>query len=537
MLKFNAPITLDAAAPDGAPKRTITGIAVPYGVAATVTDGTEVRFEKGALPTEGKAPKLFLYHDATQPVGLVTERVDTEEGMLFSARIASTAAGDEALTLAIEGVLDSVSVGVNPTKFKYDKDGVMVITAADWLELSMVPVPAFAGATITEVAAAAEEIPTETTTVAIVTEEATQEENEVSESPAVIEASSVAPVVFAQPKSRKMPTVGEYITKLKAGGHEWQQFNANLAEICAAQGDVFVSDAAGVVPTPILPPVYDDVNALRPITSALGVKAMPEAGATFIRPYIKVHSAVAEQSTELSNLTNADFEVDDKVVTKKTFGGRLYLSEQVIDWSSPSMLDQAIVDLSGQYALATEKYVVDQMAAAVTNTQEVVITDFTDEAEFIADLYTAAASIAATGNYLPNALVVSPTRWASLGSLVDGQGRAVFPQTAPMNGIGTLSGVTAWNGNPLGLQLVVSNQVGSQVVGQASGGGYTAKTASEYYWLVNTRGIEVYEQQKGLIRLENPDQLGLRIAFRGYFAAHVMDVNMIRILGPNATFA
>jgi hypothetical protein len=108
MLKFTAPITIDAAAPDGAPKRTITGIAVPYGVSATVTDGTEVRFEKGALPTEGKAPKLFLYHDATQPVGLVTERVDTEEGMLFSAKIAATAAGDEALTLAMEGVLDSV---------------------------------------------------------------------------------------------------------------------------------------------------------------------------------------------------------------------------------------------------------------------------------------------------------------------------------------------------------------------------------------------------------------------------------------------
>ena len=539
MLKFTAPISLDAAAPDGAPKRTITGIAVPYGVAATVTDGTAVRFEKGALPTEGKAPKLFLYHDSAQPVGLVTERVDTEEGMLFSAKIAATAAGDEALTLAMEGVLDSVSVGVNPTKYRYDDDGVMVITAADWLELSMVPIPAFAGATITEVAAAAaEEIPTETTTVAIVTEEATQEENEVSESPAVIEASSVAPVVFAQPKSRKMPSVGEYITKLKAGGHEWQQFNENLAAtVQAATGDVLVSDAAGVIPTPILPPVYDDVNALRPITSALGVKAMPEAGATFIRPYIKVHSAVGEQSSELANLSNADFEVDDKVVTKKTFGGRLYLSEQVIDWSSPSMLDQAIRDLAGQYALATEKYVVDQMAAAVTNTQEVVISDFTDEAEFIADLYTAAASIAATGNYLPNALVVSPTRWATLGSLVDGQGRAVFPQTAPMNGIGTLSGVTAWNGNPLGLQLVVSNQVGTQVIGQASGGGYTAKEAKEYYWLVNTRGIEVYEQQKGLIRLENPDQLGLRIAFRGYFAAHVMDVNMIRILGPNATFA
>lgn len=537
MLKFNAPIALDAAAEDGTPKRTITGVAVPYGQSAIVSDGTQVRFEAGALPTEGKAPKLFLYHDATQPVGVVTERVDTPEGMMFAAKIAKTAAGDEALQLATEGVLDSVSVGVNPTKFRYDDDGVMVVTAADWLELSMVPVPAFAGAVITDVAASAETIPAEEPATVTVSDDNTPKESEVSESPAVIEASQVAPAVFAQPKSRKLPSVGDYILKLKAGGAEWQQFNANVAEICAAQGDVLVSDAAGVIPTPIIGSVYNDVNALRPITSALGVKAMPEAGATFIRPYIKVHAAAAVQSTELTDLTNADFEVDDITVTKKTFGGRLYLSEQVIDWSSPSMLNEAVNDLASRYALVTEKYVVDQMAAAVTNTQEVVIQDFTDEAELIADLFLAAASIASTGNYLPNALVVGTTRWATLGGLVDGQGRPVFPQASPMNSVGQLSGVVGWNGNPLGLQLVVSNQVGTQVVGQASGGGYTAKTASEYYWLLNTRGVEVYEQQKGLLRLENPDQLGVRIAYRGYFAAHVIDVNMIRILGPNATFA
>jgi hypothetical protein len=149
----------------------------------------------------------------------------------------------------------------------------------------------------------------------------------------------------------------------------------------------------------------------------------------------------------------------------------------------------------------------------------------------------AAASMASTGNYLPNALVVSPSRWATLGGLTDGEGRPVFPQASPMSNIGTLSGVTAWNGNPLGLQLVVSNQVGTQVVGAASGGGYTAKTASEYYWLVNTRGIEVYENSKGFLRDDNVSQLGVNIAVRGYFAATVVDVNMIRILGPDATFS
>ncbi len=156
MIKLNAQaVTIDAAAGDN-PTRTITGVAVPYGETAIVSDGTAVRFEKGALPVEGKAPKLFMYHDSSQPVGLVTERVDTEEGMMFAARISATAAGDEALTLALDGVLDSVSVGVNPTRFSYDDEGTMIVTEAEWLELSLVPIPAFAGAEIEKVYASAE---------------------------------------------------------------------------------------------------------------------------------------------------------------------------------------------------------------------------------------------------------------------------------------------------------------------------------------------------------------------------------------------
>jgi phage head maturation protease len=44
-----------------------------------------------------------------------------------------------------------VSVGVNPTKFSYDDAGVMVVEAAEWLELSLVSQPAFAEAVITKV--------------------------------------------------------------------------------------------------------------------------------------------------------------------------------------------------------------------------------------------------------------------------------------------------------------------------------------------------------------------------------------------------
>jgi hypothetical protein len=67
MIRFTAQsVTIDAAAGDGTPSRTISGIAVPYGVPATVSDGTEVIFERGSLPVEGKNPRLYMNHDSNQ---------------------------------------------------------------------------------------------------------------------------------------------------------------------------------------------------------------------------------------------------------------------------------------------------------------------------------------------------------------------------------------------------------------------------------------------------------------------------------------
>jgi HK97 family phage prohead protease len=118
-------------------------------------------FMPGSLNAGGKMPKLYLGHDSTQAVGLVTAMVDTPGGMMYEARISETSLGNEALVLAADGVLDAVSVGVNPTKFSYDENGTMVISEASWQELSLVPFGAFAGASVDRVAASIHQEQTE----------------------------------------------------------------------------------------------------------------------------------------------------------------------------------------------------------------------------------------------------------------------------------------------------------------------------------------------------------------------------------------
>ena len=134
------PITVDAAAPDSPSKRLISGVAAPYNVPAEVSTGQRVVFLPGALPEDGPAPKLVMNHDLTQLVGVVAERVNTPEGMMFSARISKTSRGNEALELALDGALDAVSVGVEPIDYEEEADGTMVVASARWVELSLVTI-------------------------------------------------------------------------------------------------------------------------------------------------------------------------------------------------------------------------------------------------------------------------------------------------------------------------------------------------------------------------------------------------------------
>jgi hypothetical protein len=104
----------------------------------------------------------------------------------------------------------------------------------------------------------------------------------------------------------------------------------------------------------------------------------------------------------------------------------------------------------------------------------------------------------------------------------------VFPFVgAPgLNGQNTLgsSSATSWNGNPLGLVLVVDkNMAGGTGSGALNGVvGHAAGPAA---------GFEFYEQQKGAISIDVPSTLGRTIAFRGYAAAFMADATkFVKIL-------
>jgi phage head maturation protease len=522
MIRFTSD-QIEVTAAEGESLRQIDAIAVPYNTFATVSDGTEVSFLPGSLKFE-RAPRVFMFHDSTRVIGVVSETVDTPDAMLASMKLARTSMADDALELASMGAF-AVSVGVNPTKSTIDAQGRMIVLEATWEELSLVPTPAFAGAQITQVLASSDEtVLTSDTEPDTTPTEPTVEEIEVEaeKTETVVEASVTPTPLYAQPTRQfRMPSPAEYIAAMNRGGHDFAQLNANIR---AAAGDETTADVPGTLPLSVVSPIFDDINPLRPLVSALRPRSMPQAGKVFIRPSITTHTEVDDQGNELTGLASRTMVVDDIQITKATYGGTVLLSEQTIDWSDPSMLTAVLNDLAGQYALATEKATVDEVVANISGPRTVLISDWTDAEEVVGDLYDMAAAIGSIGNYLPTHLLCSPTTWANLAKLVDGQQRPLFPQVSPMNADGQLSGAVSYNGNPLGLQLIVSNQVTNQAIGNAD--------AEDFVFMFNARSIEVYEQQKGAISIEVPSTLGRQVSFRGYFAPKVIQPAALYCAGP-----
>ena len=494
-------MTLDAAAGDDSP-RTITGVAVPWDVTATVSDGTKVSFLRGAFDLEAKNPKLLENHDSTQLRGVVTELADSEEGLLFTAKFAKTRASDDAIELVKAGAYDSVSVGAIPEKFIMSKDGTMIVSQATLAEISLVSSPAFKDAIITEIAASEpepEEEATETPNNDTSEEETMSQENPVEASqPDVIHT----PLLATARREFKLPSAAEYIASFVRGGHDFAQMNANIR---AAAPDVVTSDIPGVIPTPIIAPVYNNFQGRRPLIDATGVRAMPQSGAVFIRPVVTTHNSIGT-ATQGSTITASAFVVDDVQITKTIQGGYVEISEASMDWSQPEVLGALLDDMARVYADRTDLLACSELVTGTTNSNNFTNASITDPAEWVRWMYQAAADILTGSNgNLPSALAVSPNIFQYLGQLVDGSERPLFPQVGPMNAYGTMTPGSD-SAVAFGLRLVVDRNLGAADM-----------------VIMDPTGIECWEQQKGAISVEQPSQLSRQIAFRGYFAAKVID--------------
>ena len=337
--------------------------------------------------------------------------------------------------------------------------------------------------------------------------------------PTVEVAASVVDKLWAQPKQEfKMPSPGEYLAAMHIGGDTFAKVNLayktalgkQQTALQAAAGDILTTDTPGLLPVPVLGPLFQDLNFVRPVVSALGARAMPNTPSkTFIRPTITTHTSAATQ-TENTAASATTMVIASNTVTKTTVAGQVTMTYQDMDFTDPAAMNLVLNDLAGEYLIATDNIAADNMVSGGATSGVTWTVNQTDPSSLMTALYGAAVNIASISNFFPTHLFVSPNVWELLGRQLDTSKRPLFPaingnNVISQNSIGTAGADLSYSSlNPLGLTLIVDNN-------------YASNTMIVAY----APGFEVYEQQKGIVSVEVPSTLSRTFSYYGYFATFV----------------
>jgi HK97 family phage prohead protease len=441
--------SMNVVAADAA-KREITGRVVTWGEKGYTSAGETV-FEPNSIEF-GKKTKLLLEHERTRPLGTLKSYEITDQGIDAVFHVARTSAGEDALVEASTGLRDGFSVGVKVDAWD-NKDGVMHISAAKLIEVSLVTDPAIDSARVSDVAASenTEEVPTEEVPLpegeGLVSEtvsEATVTEAVEASKPAVTVSAS-APVHFTSPRVNLDVTAGQYaMAQIHAS-----RGDADARDLVAALQVATVAENTGMVPPNYLRDVIGVIDASRPFIDSIERAALPASGMKVFTPKLGTKATVA-LTAEGAEFSSTDTTVTFQEDTVVKFAGAGIIDVELLDRSDPGFLDLYLRELAESYAIKTDAYAAQ--IAAQNATQSSAATIYAAIAKGIADSYGVMRST-------PNRLLVANTGgedgidFAGLLGAVDGSGRPLYA-AAPSNANGLITqGSTA--GSVAGLGLVV----------------------------------------------------------------------------------
>ena len=326
--------------------RTVSGIAVPYGQDANIGGVYTERFERGSISEDITDVKLFYGHE--EPIGKVIEGRDSEEGFEIIAKISDTVRGNEVRTLLKDGVLNKFSVGFVPVDS--ERDGSTVIRKAVSLrEVSVVPFPAYAGATIQEVRE--DETPTETIEEEIPMESRTEDVNfdvqavqeEVAEIRRLVETGFS--VATSEPTADTR-SAGEVLKAIVAGDDETIRAYAGNDTSNSVLLNTFIGDLTRIVDSPI------------GVRGLMSTGVLPASGNTLEYAKLSTNTvAVAEQAAEGDDLTYGQVALTTATAAVKTFGGYTTLTRQSIERSSVNFLDAHMRAMASAVATNLNTYV------------------------------------------------------------------------------------------------------------------------------------------------------------------------------------
>jgi HK97 family phage prohead protease len=499
MLTFSAELTADSAA------RTISGKIVPFGGEVGNTSAGAVVFERGAINiSDTSKVKLLLEHDPKQPIGRAQFFNETDEGIFASFKISKSSRGTDALIEASEELRTGLSVGVMVNAAK-PKNGVLYVSSADLLEVSLVQAAAFKSAAVTDIAASQDEVaeptqPTESET-ATVEETTSAVEATPTVEAAAVEAARPAVTAMAYSKPRIELTAAKYAEntiRAALGDESARQY------ILAADN---TTDNAGLVPTRQLSEIINPLGTtIRPSIEAISRGVLPDAGMTFEIPKITQMPTVAITAEDAA-FSDTDQNSSFLSVDVKKYAGQQTFSVELLDRTSPAFFDELIRNMGAAYAKATDAAVNAAIIAGAT-ADATTTTTYPTASELLGIVARGAASVYNATLGLPNPfarnMIVNTSQWSNIMTLNDA-GRPIYTASNPMNAGGAVT-PTALQGNVAGLNLFVTPNTAA---GTDTDGSILIVNPDAYTW---------YESPNYRLRAESTAAGSITIGYYGFGA-------------------
>jgi HK97 family phage prohead protease len=498
MLTFSAELTADAA------ERTISGKIVPFNGEVGNTSAGAVVFERGAINiADSSKVKLLLEHDPKQPIGRAQFFNETEDGIFASFKISKSSRGTDALIEAAEELRTGLSVGVMVNAAK-PKNGVLYVSSADLLEVSLVQAAAFKSAAVTDIAASEDEaveetLPTESETATVESTPAVEATPTVEA--AAVEAARPAVTAMAYTKPRIEVTAAKYVEntiRAAMGDDTARQY------IAAADN---TTDNAGLVPTRQLSEIINPLGTtIRPSIEAISRGVLPDAGMTFEIPKITAMPVVAVAAEDAA-FTDTDQTSAFLSVDVKKYAGQQTFSVELLDRTSPAFFDELVRNMAAAYAKATDAAVNAAIITGATADATTTVT-YPTAAELLGVVARGAASVygATLGLANPFArnMIVNTSQWSNIMTLNDA-GRPIYTASQPQNAGGAVA-PTALQGNVAGLNLYVTPNTAA---GTDTDGSILIVNPDAYTW---------YESPTYRLRAESTAAGQITIGYYGYGA-------------------
>jgi HK97 family phage prohead protease len=517
-------------------RRIIAGKIAPYGEVGNTSAGAVVFAEGSIAIPDVNNIKLLMSHDNTKPIGRMQSMRSDKSGVYGSFKVSASTRGTDAILLAQEQLMSGLSVGVEVTASKPQKD-YLLVTAAVLKEVSLVEAQAFPTATVQKISAAEGDMPVEATSMSTkvittsttinstTTETETETESEAAvttapepTAPDTANAASeqAAPTVEAarpiirpsvlNSQSVRTPIVnmGSYTEhKIKAAlGNEDSKLYVTAAD------DSFSTNPA-FNPTQYLSEFPTNTRFGTPAIDACSRGVLPANGMTINVPSLVTsaggQSGVAPVVTveaEAGAVQNTGMVTEYLSGTVNKYSGMNTISIELLERSDPNFYSELTMQLQNAYLKTLDTTV---LAALVTAGTVATTAQAATSAGIIGYASEASKLVYEATGYFANNYIANGSQWQLLMGASDTTGRPIYSASQPMNA-GGLTQPGSIRGNVLGLDLYVDKNFAATT------------TVDDSAIILAPEAFTVYQSSQAYMSVNVVSNLQVQVAIYGYMA-------------------